>query len=252
MNRINLLFEQKKSNVLSVFLTAGYPQLDSTVSKVLELEKSGVDMIELGIPFSDPLADGETIQQTSMAALNNGMNLNLLFEQVEIIRQQSEIPLVLMGYLNPVMKYGLEAFLTQCQQLEIDGLIIPDISLEEFELNFKQVFDQYEVPLTFLVTPKTSVERMMRIQSHTKTFIYYVSSASTTGKSTGYSKKQINAFKTYQDLALNTPTLMGFGIHNKETFDVACQYFNGGIIGSAYLRSLENEHNSLMFLRDLF
>ena len=251
MNRINQLFQDKPSNICSVFITAGYPELKSTVEKVLELEQSGADMIELGIPFSDPLADGETIQETSSVALENGMNLSILFDQVSEIRAQSEIPIVLMGYLNPILKFGLEDFLTECEKKGVDGLIIPDISLEEYELNYQEVMTTYNVPLTFLVTPKTSTDRLRRIVGHTKSFIYYVSSASTTGKTQGYSEEQVQAFKAYQALQIHQPTLMGFGIHDKETFDTACKFFNGGIIGSAYLRSIKSGVSSERFLLDI-
>lgn len=237
MNRINHLFKTKSENVCSIFLTAGYPNLNDTVETVLELEKNGVDMVEIGMPFSDPLADGETIQASSLVALENGMTIELLFRQILAIREKTQIPIVLMGYFNPVFKFGLELFLKKCQLSGVDGLIIPDISVEEYELNYKQVFDKYEVPLTFLVTPKTSQQRLEKIISHSSTFIYYVSSASTTGKTGEFSEEQKTDFERIQNEQIELPILMGFGIHDANTFKTACDYFNGGIIGSAFIRS---------------
>lgn len=251
MNRLNALFERKPKDVLSIFVTAGYPNLDSTVQTVLELEENGVDFIELGMPFSDPLADGPTIQQSSEVALNNGMNLNLLFEQVKEIRSKSEIPIVLMGYINPVLNFGLEKFLQNAEESGVDGLILPDISLEEYELNFRTTIEQYRVPLTFLMTPRTSKERIDRILSYTKTFAYFVSSASTTGKQKGYSDDQLNVFRQFNASSFEVPVMMGFGIHNAETFGVACEYFTGGIIGSAFIRSQAESQAVSEFLNGL-
>ena len=237
MNRINQLFEEKEKNICSIFLTAGYPNLNDTAKTVFELEADGVDMVEIGMPFSDPLADGETIQASSLVALKNGMNIDLLFQQIVNIRTNSQIPIVLMGYFNPVFNYGLEKFLQKCERSGVDGLIIPDISLEEYEVNFKVVFDKYKVPLTFLFTPKTALERIRKIEKYSSTFIYFVSSASTTGKTGDFSEEQLSNFKEVQDLNLSVPVLMGFGIYNQSTFNTACKFFNGGIIGSAFIRS---------------
>lgn len=251
MNRIQQLFKKKQENVCSVFVTAGYPKLESTVDVVLDLEAAGVDMIEIGMPFSDPLADGPTIQKSSLQALKNGMNIPLLFEQIEEIRKTSQIPIVLMGYINPVMAYGLETFLEKCKNVGVDGLIIPDISLETYELEYKNLFTQYGVPLTFLVTPRTTLNRIIRIQNNTETFIYYVSSSATTGRSSNFTEQQESAFLQFNELKLTVPVLAGFGIHNQETFHTVCKYFNGGIIGSAFLRSLEKGQSVKSFVSSL-
>lgn len=238
MNRINQLFQRKPKDVCSIFITAGFPNLNDTVHTVLELESNGVDMVEIGMPFSDPLADGETIQSSSLVALENGMTIDILFRQILAIREQSQIPIVLMGYFNPVFKYGLELFLKKCELSGVDGLIIPDISIEEYELNYKLIFDKYKVPMTFLVTPKTSTDRFEKIKNHSSTFIYYVSSASTTGKTGEFSKQQLFDFEKMKAKELQLPVLMGFGIHDSNTFRTACKYFSGGIIGSAFIRSM--------------
>ena len=238
MNRINYLFSQKPNNVSSIFVTAGFPNLNDTVQIVLDLERNGVDMVEIGMPFSDPLADGETIQTSSIQALENGMTIELIFRQIVAIRTQSQIPIVLMGYFNPVFRFGLDLFLNKCQMAGVDGLIIPDISVEEYELNYKELFSKYDVPLTFLVTPKTSTARFGKIKSYSSTFIYYVSSASTTGSKGEFSLEQISDFERMRQKKVEVPLLMGFGIHNRETFATACNYFNGGIIGSEFIRSI--------------
>jgi tryptophan synthase alpha chain len=237
MNRINQLFQRKPKDVCSIFITAGFPNLNDTVQTVLELERNGVDMVEIGMPFSDPLADGETIQSSSLVALENGMTIDILFRQILAIREQSQIPIVLMGYFNPVFKYGLELFLKKCELSGVDGLIIPDISVEEYELSYKKLFDNYQVPLTFLVTPKTSTARFEKIKNHSSTFIYYVSSASTTGKTGEFSAQQLIDFEQMKSEEIKLPVLMGFGIHDSKTFKTACNYFDGGIIGSAFIRS---------------
>lgn len=250
MNRINELFVRKRSDICSIFVTAGYPQLNDTVSIVSDLESSGVDLIEIGMPFSDPLADGETIQYASELAIKNGMNINILFNQLVEIRMTSEIPIVLMGYANPIFKYGLGDFLARCEEVGVDGLIIPDISLEEYELNYQNVFDQYNVPLTFLFTPNTSLVRLEKIESLTKTFIYFISSSTTTGGARTFSEQQVNQFAEVQELGLTKPVLMGFGIHDKETFQLACEFFQGGIIGSAFIRSLERQAEIAVFIEE--
>lgn len=238
MNRIRQLFEKKNKEIFSVFVTAGFPKLNDTPKVVVELEKKGVDMVEIGMPFSDPLADGETIQETSKVALENGMNIDLLFEQIEAIRSLSQIPIVLMGYCNPVLRFGLEKFLTACQDKGVDGLIIPDIGLEAYEDNYLRTFEKFDVPFTFLFTPLTSPERIRRMASHTSTFLYFVSGSSTTGKEGNFASEQHEEFKRIQAMNIDVPVLMGFGIHNSTNFKTATAYFNGGIIGSAFLRSL--------------
>lgn len=251
MNRINTLFDTKPNKVCNIFLTAGFPCLHDTVKLVLDLEKNGADMVEIGMPFSDPLADGETIQESSLKALENGMTIDILFQQVVEIRRQSQIPIVLMGYFNPVFRYGLENFLQKCESSGVDGLIIPDISVEEYELNYIDVFNKYKVPLTFLVTPKTSTKRFEKIEKHSSTFIYYVSSASTTGKTGEFSNAQKINFKEVKAIDINCPILMGFGIYNHATFKTACDYFNGGIIGSAFIRSLNRSEKPASFMQGI-
>lgn len=242
MNRINQLLQRKGKNVLSIFLTAGYPELNDTKSTVFELEQSGVDLIEIGMPFSDPLADGETIQKSSQQALKNGMNLNVLFHQLTEIRNQSELPIVLMGYLNPILKFGLIPFLEKCSEIGVDGLIIPDISIEEYEYQFQAQFELFNIPLIFLASPKTSDERLKKIKKHTKTFIYYVSSASTTGKTQPeFNSDDLRVFEDFRKKIGEVPVLCGFGIHNQKTLQQVFQYFNGAIIGSAFIRAQEKE-----------
>jgi tryptophan synthase alpha chain len=228
MNRINELFESKSANVCSIFLTAGFPNLNDTVSLVPELEANGADIVEIGMPFSDPLADGETIQESSLVALKNGMTIDILFQQIVAIRTVSQIPIVLMGYFNPVFKYGLEKFLQKCELTGVDGLIIPDISVEEYELKYG--------------------DRVEKIKNHSSTFIYYVSSASTTGKTGAFADEQIRNFKKMKESNVSIPILMGFGIYDQATFQTACKYFNGGIIGSAYIRSLSKGISSQDFM----
>lgn len=251
MNRIKLLFEEKKKGICSIFVTAGYPHLESTVNTVLTLDQSGVDLIELGIPFSDPLADGETIQKTSELALKNGMSIELLLKQLKEIRKQSEIPIVLMGYFNPIYKYGLERFLNKAKEAGADGMIIPDLSIEDYERHYKPLFKKNDLPLTFLFTPKTPMDRLMRLVNETDTFLYYVSSASTTGKTIDISVQQEkNALEVF-NLKIEVPILMGFGIHDAQTFDFACKYFQGGIVGSAFLRHLGEGKSIPAFVNQL-
>ncbi|MFC0875462.1 tryptophan synthase subunit alpha [Saccharicrinis sp. FJH2] len=239
MNRIDILFQKKKNNILSVFFTAGHPNLNDTVTIIKKLEESGADMIEIGMPFSDPLADGPVIQKTSEQALKNGMTLNLLFEQLKDIRDKVKIPLLLMGYLNPVFKYGIERFAKKCLEVGIDGLILPDLPLNEYLRDFKKLFEAYNLHNIFLITPQTSSNRVKQIDELTGGFIYMVSSASTTGTTTGINEQQTAYFERIKDLKLNSPRLIGFGIKDKPTFENACNYANGAIIGSAFVQSLE-------------
>lgn len=251
MNRIKSLFERKEKGIFSIFLTAGYPQLNSTADAVIELDKSGVDLIELGIPFSDPLADGETIQKTSEVALKNGMSIDLLLTQLKEIRQHSQIPIVLMGYYNPIFRYGIERFLSQAKDAGADGIIIPDLTIEDYEREYKKYFQQAELPLSFLFTPKTPIDRLMRLVNQTETFLYYVSVASTTGKTTGINQQQEEDALKLFNRKIEVPILMGFGIHDAATFDFACKYFNGGIIGSAFLRHIGAERSISSFVESI-
>ena len=239
MNRINQIFERKE-NLLSIYFTAGFPRIDDTVKIIKELDKSQVDIIEIGLPFSDPLADGPTIQKSSEKALSNGMTTNLLFDQLKDLRKISEIPVVIMGYFNPILQYGIEKFCSNCKDVGIDGLIIPDLPADIFKKNYKIIFEKYKLNMMFLITPQTSNERINLIDDLSKGFIYMVSSYSVTGAKDSFDKYQIEYFKRIKKLNLSNPLLIGFGISNKKTFQTACQNSNGAIIGSAYIKYIEN------------
>lgn len=239
MSRIKELFQQKKNNVLNVYCTAGYPQLNSTVPVMKALQNSGVDMIELGMPYSDPLADGPVIQASSTQALANGMTIATLFEQLRGFRKEVYVPVILMGYMNPVLQYGFEKFCQHAADAPIDGLILPDLPEYEFETEYGPIMQRYGLNFIFLVTPETSEERIRKLDSLSTGFLYAVSSSSTTGKD-----KDMNAVNNYlqklQDMKLNNPVLVGFGIKDKPTFQQACAHSNGAIIGSAFIKTLEN------------
>ena len=239
MNRINQIFKRKE-NLLSIYFTAGFPKIDDTVKIIKELDKSQVDMIEIGLPFSDPLADGPTIQKSSEKALSNGMTTNLLFDQLKDLRKISDIPVVIMGYFNPILQYGIEKFCSNCKDVGIDGLIIPDLPADIFKKNYKIIFEKYKLNMMFLITPQTSNERINLIDDLSKGFIYMVSSYSVTGAKDSFDKYQIEYFKRIKKLNLSNPLLIGFGISNKKTFQTACQNSNGAIIGSAYIKYIEN------------
>jgi tryptophan synthase alpha chain len=240
MNRIQRLFKNKSRDILNIYFTAGYPQLDDTESIILNLEKSGADLIEIGMPYSDPLADGPTIQESGTAALKNGMNLPLLFEQIERVRKKTEIPLIMMGYFNQVMQYGEEKFVKKCVEVGVDGVILPDLPTFEYESYYQKMFEEAGLNISFLITPQTSEERIQKVDELTRGFIYMVSNAAITGAKSGISDKQIEYFERIQKLNLKNPRLIGFGISNNETFSTACQYANGAIIGSAFIRALGN------------
>lgn len=242
-NRITQLFETKQKNILSIFFTAGHPNLNDAVPIIKTLEASGADLIEVGMPFSDPIADGPTIQRTSEKALINGMSLNVLFDQLKDIRKETKLPLILMGYMTPVFKYGMESFLAKCKEIGIDGLILPELPLEVYEEEFSALFDKYGLYNIFLITPQTSEARIRKIDTASKAFIYMVSSASTTGAKTSIASEQEAYFKRIQAMKLKNPYLIGFGISNKETFQNACKYASGAIIGSAFVKALEEDGN---------
>jgi len=241
MNRINNLFSEKESEILSVYFTAGYPGPDDTCTVIKALADNGVDLIEIGMPFSDPMADGPVIQQSNDKALKNGMNLRLLFRQLEGIRSEVTIPLIMMGYLNPVMQYGIENFCKKCNELMVDGVILPDLPYEIYMENYREVFERYNLHKIFLISPQTSKERIRKIDEISKGFIYMVSSSSTTGIKTKIVKDQEGYFLRLQKMNLKNPRLIGFGISNYETFQRACKYANGAIIGSAFIRALAEE-----------
>jgi tryptophan synthase alpha chain len=243
MNRINKLFETKKENIFSVYFTAGFPNLNDTVEIIQLLEKNGVDLIEIGVPFSDPTADGPTIQRSSEIALKNGMSLELLFEQLKDIRLTVKIPLVLMGYINPVYQFGVEHFCQKCTEIGIDGAIVPDLPLSEFETDYKQFFVENNLHNILLITPQTSENRIKQIDAACSGFIYMVSSSSTTGVGKKVEDFQLSYFQRIQDMNLKNPRLIGFGISDNATFTNACKYSSGAIIGSAFIKSLQSGLN---------
>ena len=239
MNKINQKLNEDKK-LLSIYFTAGYPNLNDTVTIIENLEKSGVDMIEIGLPFSDPLADGPTIQASSIEALKNGMTTEVLFKQLKDVRKTVSIPLIIMGYFNPMLQYGVEAFCKKCQEIGIDGLIIPDLPVDVYNEQYKSTFEKYGLINVFLITPQTSKERIKFIDSISNGFIYMVSSASVTGSSKGFGDTQTNYFKRIADMQLNNPQIVGFGINNNDTFTQATTYAKGAIIGSAFIKHLSN------------
>ena len=240
MTRIQNTLKHKEA-ILSIYATAGYPQLNDTVEVLKRLQASGVDMIEVGLPFSDPLADGPTIQESSTTALENGMSTEVLFEQLEGIREHIHIPLIVMGYFNPVLQYGVEAFCQKCQAVGIDGVILPDLPLEIYQREYQVIFERYGLSMIFLITPQTSDERISAIEAASSTFIYMVSSASTTGKVNGFSDENRAYFKRIADMNLKVPTVVGFGIADAETFQQATAFSKGAIIGSAFIRHLKQQ-----------
>jgi tryptophan synthase alpha chain len=239
MSTIQQLFEHKKENVLNVYCTAGYPHLHSTTEVMTALQNNGADIIELGMPYSDPLADGEVIQASSAVALSNGMTIETLFEQLKDIRSTIHVPIILMGYMNPVLQFGIEKFCAAAHAVGVDGIILPDLPMYEFETMYKPLFDKNDLKFIFLVTPETSEERIKKIDALCSGFIYAVSSSSTTGKNKAI-EGQEEYFKKLQQLNLKNPILVGFGIKDKATFSSACKYTNGAIIGTAYIKALEN------------
>lgn len=243
MNRIDKLFKEKKQNVLSIYFTAGHPTLDSTVSVIKSLAKANADMIEIGIPFSDPVADGPVIQKSCHTALENGMSLKLLFEQLEDIRKEVSIPLILMGSLNPVLQFGIENFVRKCSEIGIDGTIIPDLPLDIFQEEFKPVFDEFGLYNVFLATPQTSNKRYRTLDRESSGFLYMVAASATTGARQGFEEYQQKYFERIKNLNLQLPRLIGFGISSHDTFKHACKYANGAIIGSAFVKALEEDED---------
>ncbi|MBN2744774.1 MAG: tryptophan synthase subunit alpha [Marinilabiliaceae bacterium] len=241
-NRIQQLFQQKK-DILSVYFTAGYPTLNDTVRILQALEKSGVDLVEIGMPFSDPLADGPTIQASSLVALNNGMTIKVLFEQLAHIRKSVSIPLVLMGYVNPVHKYGIEAFIAKCAEVGVDGVIIPDLPFNEYLDDYKPAFDGAGVANINLITPQTPESRIRLIDENTNSFIYMVSSAAVTGAKKGLAPEQIAYFERVNAMKLKNPTLIGFGISDRDSFVQTCKHASGAIVGSAFVKMIGESQN---------
>lgn len=236
-NRIDKVFEEKK-DILNVYFTAGFPKLNDTLRIAQALESSGADMIEIGIPFSDPVADGPTIQDSSQVALSNGMTIHELFEQLIELRSSVSIPVLLMGYINPILQYGMEAFCKKCAEVGVDGLIIPDLPMLEYEEVYKSVFEENGLHNIFLISPNTSESRIRMIDQASSGFIYMVSSSSVTGAKAGIDSNQIAYFKRIQAMKLTNPTLIGFGISDRESFTRASEHANGAIIGSAFIKQL--------------
>lgn len=242
MNRIDQLFSNKGQNILNIYCTAGFPALNDTVAVVEALQQSGADMVELGMPFSDPLADGPVIQDSSTRAIANGMRLSVLFEQLKDFRSKVTIPVILMGYLNPVLQFGVENFCKACAAVGVDGLILPDLPMDEYENEYRPLFEKYGLHLIFLVTPETTEARIRKIDSLSKGFVYAVSSSSTTGKNKDMAGQEAY-FARLKAMGLKNPVLVGFGIRDKGTFQAACASSNGAIIGSAFVKAIENSTN---------
>ena len=253
MNKINQLFANSKdSKLLSLYFCAGAPTLDSTADTILTMQNRGISMIEVGIPFSDPMADGSVIQEAATTALKNGMSLRLLFEQLKAIKEQVTIPLVLMGYLNPIMQYGIEAFCQSCVESGVSGVIIPDLPFDDYLESIKPAADKYDLRIIMLITPETSEERIRFIDEHTDGFIYMVSSAATTGAQQSFDEQKQAYFRRINAMNLRNPRMIGFGISNKQTLESAQQNAAGAIIGSKFVQLLQTHGNAATALDKLF
>jgi len=242
LNRLTKLFENKRENLLTVYFTAGYPKLDDTETIICSLAESGANIIEIGIPYSDPLADGPVIQESGMAAIDNGMTLQVLFNQLTDIRTKTQVPLILMGYFNQLLQYGVDKFLDDCVKTGIDGLIIPDLPLLEYEQFYKDKLTDRNISISFLITPQTEESRIHKVDALSTGFIYVVSDSSITGMKTGISSQQISYFERIKSLQLSTPQLIGFGISDRESYLTASKYANGAIIGSAFIKHLKDKN----------
>jgi len=243
MNRIEQLFQHKDRDVLNIYFTAGYPGLQDTAPTILALAEAGADLIEIGMPYSDPLADGPTIQESGTAAIKNGMTLDILFEQIAAARQKTDIPLIMMGYFNQVMQYGEERFFRKAKEVGVDGLILPDLPVYEYEAFYQDTVEGLGLAISFLITPQTDEERIRKIDELTKGFIYMVSNSSITGAKKEITQKQLDYFIRINAMQLNNPRLIGFGISSHDTFRTACEYAQGAIIGSAFIRALRDGHD---------
>lgn len=253
MNRINQLFQNKKEGILSLYFCAGHPTLEGTNAVINTLEQKGIDMIEVGIPFSDPMADGPVIQDAATKALKNGMSLRLLFSQLETIRQEGvTIPLVLMGYLNPIMQYGFEAFCQNCVKCGVDGVIIPDLPFRDYLEEFKPIADHYDIRIIMLITPETSEERIRFIDEHTDGFIYMVSSAAITGAQKEFNDAKQAYFQRINSMNLKNPRMIGFGISNKQTLESAQRNAAGAIIGSKFVSLMDEMKDPGLALDQLY
>ncbi len=242
MNRINRLFEQKNEQILSVYFTAGYPKLEDTLPVISALQQQGIDLIEIGVPFSDPMADGIVIQNSSHKALQNGMSIRKLFQQLTSVRNEIHIPLIIMGYLNPIMQFGFENFCSECQRVGIDGMIIPDLPMSDFLNKYKSISERFGLEFIFLITPETSEARIREIDLHTNGFIYMVSSAAVTGTQSSFDNR-VEYFNRINDMHLKNPRLIGFGISNKATRKMVNRFSSGAIIGSAFIKALQESND---------
>lgn len=240
MNRIHYLFNTKQDRVLSIYFTAGFPKPEDTIPIMEAIEAGGADIIEIGIPYSDPIADGPTIQDSNMIALENGMSMKKLFDQLKGFRAKVHLPVVLMGYLNPIMQFGMEEFCKKCKEVGVDGLIVPDLPMQQYLDEYKSLFDSYGLVNTFLISPQTSEKRIREIDENTDGFIYMVSSHSITGAKADISEEQIAYFERVKAMNLKNPRLIGFGISDAQTFTTASQYSNGAIIGSAFIKKIKD------------
>ncbi|WP_437920884.1 tryptophan synthase subunit alpha [Sphingobacterium sp. LRF_L2] len=242
MQTTNTLFTAKKNRLLSIYYTAGYPSLDSTISIATQLEKAGADFLEIGFPYSDPVADGPVIQRSSEIALQNGMTLHLLFEQLKELRKNVSIPVFLMGYCNPVLQYGVENFCKSCQEVGVNGVIIPDLPMYEYEELYEAIFKKYNISNVFLVTPQTSEQRIRKIDKLSTSFIYLLSSNATTGKNLNVGDQTTAYFERLANMKLEHPLVVGFGISDARTFEKATDHAKGAIIGSAFVKLLAEEN----------
>jgi tryptophan synthase alpha chain len=250
MNRIHYLFNTKQDRVLSIYFTAGFPNLEDTIPVMEAIEAGGADIIEIGIPYSDPIADGPTIQDSNMIALENGMSMKKLFEQLKGFRAKVHLPVVLMGYLNPIIQFGMEEFCKKCKEVGVDGLIVPDLPMQQYLDEYKSLFDSYGLVNTFLISPQTSEKRILEIDENTDGFIYMVSSHSITGAKADISAEQIAYFERVKAMNLKNPRLIGFGISDAQTFTTASQYSNGAIIGSAFIKKVKDSTNLSQDIQD--
>jgi tryptophan synthase alpha chain len=244
-NRIDELFARKKSGILSVFYTAGFPKRDDTMRIAETLEHAGADMLEIGIPFSDPIADGPVIQHSNKVAIGNGITLSLIFNQVREVRKKVNLPVLLMGYLNPVIQYGIDRFVAACREAGADGVILPDLTPEEYVANYKNLFEDSSIKISFLITPNTPVERIRWLDELSNGFVYAVSASGTTGVRESFNEEQFRYFERVKALQLKNPFLIGFGVSNGATFAEACRYGAGAIIGSAFINMLEADKETI-------
>lgn len=239
-NRIDQIFEERK-DILNIYFTAGFPSVDDTVRIAKALEEAGADMLEIGMPFSDPVADGPTIQDSSQTALENGMTIQKLFEQLENLRNEVSIPVLLMGYINPIIQFGIQRFCDKCAEVGVDGVIVPDLPMQEYLESYQSQFQAKGLHNIFLISPNTSDDRIRQIDQYSGGFIYMVSSSSITGAKTGVQDGQMEYYKRIKEMELRNKRLVGFGISDKETFDAACEFADGAIIGSAFIRQLKGD-----------